>query len=672
VDPNIAQSNPLRPLVSQWKEKIKLAMDFKKKEFQDDANTAMSFFNGPYDFMYGLKYRSARSAFVYTGDDDMPRPSFSMTVNKVAEMVQLFGPVLYHRNPQRQVNPRKPPMVPIELFGDPNDPGVQQQFMQLAQQVSQLRSIDVARAKLLEFYLNYTPDALDLKSHSRMAIDEAIIKGMGVLWTELYSPPGSTLTLAGSFWDSIDNLLIDPDGETRDHGMWCAKRCTAPAWKIEEEYGLPPGSVQGNLESYTMQALIKGDEDGDYRRKQGLTNDLVVYWKIFSKMGLGARLSGVSPSLRQEFDQYGRFCFLVVSDEMPYPLNLPPEVFNSGNVQEIQQRLQWPTPFWADDAWPFKEIVFHEIPRKVWPMSHLKPGMGELQFINWAYSFVAGKIKTACRDIIVVSKAVSEEMKTAILSGTDYELVELEKAHGTVSEVVQFLQHPQFQGDIWKVIEAVEANFEKRVGLTELMYGSSTAQLRSATEANVKQSQMSVRPDDMANKVEDFMSQLARQEALTARWHLEGKDMVAVMGPVAAAFWDKLMVPSDPTEILHGLEYRIESGSVRKPNKERDAANMGQAMQTLFMPIMNYSMQTMDFAALNQLIGDWAKSIDLDATKYLFKAPPPPPPQPPGAAPPGAPPQQGAQQPPQQQRNGQAPPAPPPQRQMAPPQGAMR
>ena len=56
--------HPLQPVVKQWNEKIRLAMDYKKKEFQDDANTCMSFFNGPYDFMYGLKYRSARSAFV--------------------------------------------------------------------------------------------------------------------------------------------------------------------------------------------------------------------------------------------------------------------------------------------------------------------------------------------------------------------------------------------------------------------------------------------------------------------------------------------------------------------------------------------------------------------------------------------------------------------------------
>src|ERR1700676_594976 len=211
-------------------------MDFKKEEFQNDANTCMRFFNGPYEFMFGLK-RGGTGSFVYTGGEDLPRPAFAMTVNKVAEMVQLFGPVLYHRNPERQVNPQKPPMLPIEFFGDPNDPNIQQQYMALAQQVQQLRQVDLARSKLLEFYLNYTPTPLDLKTESRDAVDEAIIKGMGVLWPEVYNPPGSQMKMVGSFYDTVDNLAIDPDAESIEHAKWVARRCMHPVWEVEKEYG---------------------------------------------------------------------------------------------------------------------------------------------------------------------------------------------------------------------------------------------------------------------------------------------------------------------------------------------------------------------------------------------------------------------------------------------------
>ena len=55
------------------------------------------------------------------------------------------------------------------------------------------------------------------------------------------------------------------------------------------------------------------------------------------------------------------------------------------------------------------------------------------------------------------------------------------------------------------------------------------------------------------------------------------------------------MQASDPREIIHQLEYRIEAGSIRKPNKDRDVANMQQAVQQLFAPFWNYGMQTMNF-----------------------------------------------------------------------------
>lgn len=635
--------SPLRPLVTHWLKKIRLAWDFKKEEFQDDADVGMAFFDGPYEFMYGLKHRHRTDGggFTFTGDlEDLPRPSFCMTVNKVAEMVQLFGPVLYHRNPVRQVNPRVAPMVPPDLFGPQlQDPLFVQQYLMMDQQVAQMRSADAARAKILEAYLNYTPTALDLKTESRWAIDEAIIKGMGVLWTELYQPPYSPNKMVGSFFDTADNLVIDSDAESIRDAKWVARRCVHPVWQFERDYGLPPGTIKGHLESHDAQARVAVHPSEDYKRKQGLTNDLVVYWKVWSKMGLGGRLAGITPSLREPLEQFGDWCYLVVCDRLEYPANLPPEV-QAGPIEQAQQACQWPTPFWADDTWPFTGVLFHSRPRKLWPMSHLKPGLGELKFINWVYSFIAGKIKVACRDFLAMKKSLSEEIKSAILHGTDYELVEIDETHGTIKDVVEFLQHPPFQGDIWRVLQAVEENFEKRVGLTELMYGQSRVQLRSASEAQVKSDQLRIRPDDMANKVEDAMTDLARKEALACRWHLTGQDVAPVLGPAGGQFWDMLVTAADPSAILHQLEYRIEAGSTRKPNKDRDAANMQQAMQSLFQPLFQLAMQSGQVGPVNALLTDWARSIDLDAGKYTIQ--PPPPPAPPEAGGGGPPPEQGA------------------------------
>lgn len=646
----------LRPVCSCWMEKIHKAFEWKKKDFGDDAEEAMQFFNGPYDFMYGILGKGRD----FTGDDELPPPSFRMTCNKVAELVQLFGPALYHRNPVRKVNPRKCPDLPPELldavFGISVDPFAQQMMMQLQQTQNREKAIDIARATLLQAYLNYTPEALDLKTESRWAIDEAIIKGMGCLWTELYRPAGSDMTMVGTFYDSVDNLLMDPDADSMHEVQWIARRCVKPYWECEKEFGLPDGSLKdkATLEGLNQQASVYSlGTVGDYRRKQGHTNDLIVFWKVYSKMGFGGRLTGIAENLKKPFEVYGNNCFLAICEAVPYPLNIPPPLdalaldedplVRMGAEKEISQRLRWPTPWWADDAWPMTDISFHPIPKKIWPMSHVKPGLGELKFLNWAYSFMAGKIRIASRDFIAVLKSASEDLKEKIKHGPDYTVIEVEQLHGDIDKVVKFLQHPGFNPEIYHVLKEVSDSFERRTGLTELMYGMSGKQMRSAQEATMKGDQASIRPEDMASRVEDAMSEIARKEALACRWHLTSKDVQPVLGTVGARWWDLFVVPSDPAEILHQLEYRIEAGSAKKPNKALEKENMQSAMQTLFPSLWGYAQATGNVGPLNNLIKAWAHSIDLDPTGFMIPQPPPmaPPtgPAPPGQGPPGAPPQ---------------------------------
>jgi hypothetical protein len=638
----------LRPIVGGWNAKLKLAWDYKKNEFQQDADEAQSFYNGPYDFLYGWRGAAARGSFTYSGnEDDLPAPAFRMTVNKVAELIQIFGPVLYHRNPTRKVNARKPPMFPITLLGDPNDPNVQVQYQQIQQQVAQQGTQDAARSVLLEAYLNYTPGALDLKTESRRAIDEALIKGMGLLWTEIYQPAGSQMKMAGSFYDTVDNLLIDPDFETIRDAKWVSRKHTQPYWEVEARFGLKPDTLRSkaSFQSYGAQALTAANPEGEYRTKQGLTNDLVVWHEIYSKMGIGGFMEGVDDNMKEPMQQYGQYCYLCICEDLPYPLNIGEDLANvmvpsedqleqmtlATALPEIQQRLQWPIPFWADDDWPFEAIIFHEIPRKVWPMSHIKPAMGELKFLNWAYSFLAGKIKTACRDFLVIMKSASEDMKDKIKTGQDYTLIELEALYGSIEKTVQFLQHPTFNPEIYKIIQGIEKNFEKRTGLTELAYGMSGQQLRSAQEADVKRDQMNVRPDDMSDKVENAMTNVARKEALAARWFIKGPDVAPVFGQIGATWWDALVVNSNPAEIIHQLEYRIEAGTTRKPNVALEQSNMQQAMQTLFPFLSGHGAATGDFGPVNALISQWAKSMNFDASPFLIQPPPPPPPPPVGA-----------------------------------------
>jgi hypothetical protein len=400
-------------------------------------------------------------------------------------------------------------------------------------------------------------------------------------------------------------------------------------------YGWAPGTLKGNLESLGNQYGSMTNLLEIQRRAKGYSNDLLAYWKIYSRMGMGARLAGVDSAVAQQLEVFGDHAFLVVAPGHCCPLNLPLHIPMEDD--EIQQRAQWPIPFWADRAspWPWTMLAFHHIPRKIWPMSHLKPAMGELMFLNWAYSYLATKIAVTSRDILAIAQAAANEFKEALISGKNFAVAEftLQGGFKSVSDLIQFIQHPPMNKDIWDVIQAVETNFERRTGLSELMYGQSSRQMRSAQEAELKGDQLRIRPDDMATRVEEGMTALARKEALAARWFLTGQDVAPVMGQVGAQLWDQLIATSDVGAVME-YEYRIEANSVRRPNRDRDASNMDKAVQNLFQPLYAYATATMDVKPVNALIVDWARSIDLEPDRYLLQPMPPPMPAAPPAGPP--------------------------------------
>ena len=251
----------LRPIVTGWLGKIEQARKH-KKPFDDIAEQCTAFFSAATGFMWEPKYRQK---FLNTNTS----PRFRMTMAKAFELVALFGPILYWRNPKRTVKSRKQIPINPDIFGPDNmrelqqlhqelmgqyqqaEQAVQQMQQQMGQMQQQLQSAaqqlqviepqmkevleaqqmfdksrielrarkfqDDARASLMEGWLNYTPDEQPgggLAQHAELAITEALVKGRGTLWVEPYTQPGSKMTLPGCFWDSVDNLLIDPDAES--------------------------------------------------------------------------------------------------------------------------------------------------------------------------------------------------------------------------------------------------------------------------------------------------------------------------------------------------------------------------------------------------------------------------------------------------------------------------
>ena len=609
----------LRSVCYQWTQKIRLAANHKREVFGNAAEECAEFYNGPRNWdelmcggMQGGEYADGRGH-----DGCYPSPDFHVSVNKTFEFVTIFGPALYYENPVRTVKPRMPAVIPWDFFPSP-------ELWESLMQQEQLRvRVDGLRSTLLETYLNWTPFEFRLDRESRSAIDEALIKGRGCLWTELYQPPGADYRVVRSKWESVDDLLVDPDATSLQSATWIARRRCLPSWQVERDYGLRRGSIRGNLESQATQSFSLNSTETNYDRKKGLSNDLLVFYQVWSKMGLGGRLWNQNPAIRAATEPFGDYCYLVVAETIPFPLNCPPDIYNEpefvADTKEVFSRFAWPIPTWYEDRWPVAPLDFHQQHNCAWPMPHLKAGLGELKFLNWVSSFLMGHIRTTCRDFIAIKKEAGEDIRTTILEGKDLTLLELEAEHGTISELVSFLSHPPINGDVWKMIEAVEGNFDKRVGLTELMYGDSGAtQVRSAAEINIRNQNMNIRPADMGKQVEAWMSEVSANEAIASRYHLRGNDVRNLLGAPGVYCWDLYVATLDLAEACRQLEYRIESGSTQRPNKEFESQTMTQLAQ-LIMPVLQaYASSSGDLGPLNNLIADLAKSRSLDPNRFIL------------------------------------------------------
>lgn len=662
---SLPASSPLRQIVGTWVKKLKAAEKY-KKPFSDDAKEASLFYDGDNNWMWKDAYARGERGY----NSSIAPPSFVMQVNAVFELVEIFASVIYHRNPVRTVTVMEPPEIPMENMGlaqplGPNgSPSPEQmQIIETVKAEMEQKETRKLAARLMESYLNWSPVELDLKRQARKVVNEAMIKGGGVFWTEMVSVDTSgdmnvpPMRMVGSFYDSIDNLLIDPDFDNEDDMLWCARKCVRPLDEVAATYGIPPEDLKKHLDSQTPS--LRREPQG--KKKKDTTNNLVTFYKIWSKTGMGDRFKDSPKENTGVFDACGKYCYLVVCEGVDYPLNLPPSLMQEevdpqmGIPTSMLTRVAWPIPFFVDpNGWPFTMLAFHRKPGYAWPVSHIRPAIGELRLLNWCFSFLATRIATSCETVVAVQKAADETIKQQLLSPSEggFKVLELSELLGRrIEDVVSVFQMPQVTKDLWDIISAVMEQFAKRTGLSELAYGYTRSSFRSAAEAQIKNENISIRPDNMSNELEDCMSTLARREAIAARWLLEPQDVAPVLGNTGAAGWAQFIMRRDLVSLTRELLYRVEAGSARKPNKASRVEQMQMAVQTLGPILSNLAGAGM-VEPFNALMKDWASSLDIDAAPYLL--PPPPPPSPP-PAPPGLP------SPPEQAAEGAGGPPVPPQ-----------
>jgi len=636
-------------IVQTWDRRLKDAAVHKTSRFGKDAARCWRYYGeSTHAFMYG---EDAEELGI---DAKMAKPLFRATLAKSAEYVAILAPYIFHKVPARTVQPRRP-TIPPELRG----------FFQQGtpMPLDEQERRDRLRAMLMEWWLNFTPSEFDLRGESQHSLVEGMVKGRGLLWHEVFD--GGHGPMVGSFYISVDDLLIDPNAVRLKDATWIARKRRRPVWQVAREFQYPEQKLRSQASNWEYREDPEhesGDTaDRDETKRPDPIRETVEYYEIYSACGLGHRFHGPESSeaeAYQAMEAMGDHVYLVICPGLDEPLNLHSGVMGSASLQtEITQRLAWPIPWHHDNAcpWLFSELDFRHRNNCVWPMSPLAPALPLQMFLNLAFSFLMGRLHTTCRDIICVAADAPAAIKEAIQGGGDREVVYFKDTPSGVgvdiSKMVHVLQFPGVNKDIYAVIAAAEEAFEKATGMVDLMYGSQgPRQMRSSAEAQIRQENMTSRPDAMAEQFEDFMSRAARKEAFATRLYIPppktlfGEEMMGqpspqnpfggMPGPLTQA-WAGLVNTPDPKRAALELSFTVEANSGRKPNRQRQIENITQAMPIVMQPFLQYYQMTGDPRPFNGMIRKWGEAADMDTAEMMLPPLPPPPGQPPGAPQPG-------------------------------------
>jgi hypothetical protein len=618
----------------------------------------MNFFDGPINWMWkDIRDTHSKVRQEATGSDhkgflapDANLPRFEMSVNRLFEAVSLFGPALYAQNPTIAVTPKQNPEVSLEAYyaADPQaqqllammpaaqagavkDQAILQtlqlmhdEYGQVVQQEQQRDTVVGTHALILEHIANYIQHEGSKQAEARMSITEAIITGLGLLECHIESPPGGGPKIPCSYHRSYKDLVVDPDAVYWRDVKWIAIRTCEAINVCEAKFRLQPGSLKGHYATKTAvvdQKARKKTHGG--KQLQGMSHDIIEYWTIYSKNGAGQHLKlrendAAVPGL----EVLGDYVKLVIADNVPYPLNLSPEVLASGDVELIVEQASWEVPYWDDymndGGWPIVRLGFYHKPNCIWPVGLAKSCIGELRFVNWCMSFIADKV-SAGQIYVGVLKEAAEDIRQQLLSGRGpFTVIELERISGMkLQELISFLQAPSFGIDIWKMVAEVNQQIDKRLGLTELLYGMSSKQMRSAAEAQYRHENVNIRPDDMAKQVEDWLTRSSVREIQALRYTCDYEDVLPIVGPTAAQVYAEQILTQDVTTIVRDFHFEVVAGSSRKPNKETKIAQLTDMGQYI-LPVIQQAMLVGVTRPFNAYMKAMGRAMDFEVDEFLL------------------------------------------------------
>lgn len=551
---------------------------------------------------------------------------FKATVAKTAEYIETVGPALYQQNPDRRVA-TKP----------------------WAGQEAQ------ARNSIIQDLLNYTPRETNLSGHSRRSINDAIVFGAGVAWTG-YNPRKK---LIQTVYDSVENLVLDPDAKYFEEVNWGGRKRVKPKWWLTDRYKDIPGAAD-------VIAALRTDEESASGSAKSVT-----FYELYFRIGLHHLTSDGRPVDTQEIE----------GKPTPITSDAPKKYIVSEDGKIIAE-MEWEAPLFLDDRWPFEVLTFRDRPKSLWGVSPLETGLGFQKALNWIYTLYISKARFTTRTLLGIAKyngeGLDQEAVQRALRGSQIEVIEFE-INGEQIKLGDLLQQFNFSTGVEefeRFVAIIERAFERATGLTELVaIGESDRQFRSAAEASLKDRNSRTRFEDMRTRVETWATNIARKEALMSRFLLTAEDIGEKFGQEAGQMWGALVPPmnlqiqalkttaqqmgmTDPgqidqyiaTNVQEGVEFQtwlletdleIESGSTRKLDisQQQDAANtwLSQVAPQMFSAglLVPALIGMKGWAKLHSMPAEIQAAMDMAIQQAQM--PPPLPVQPAGPGPVNAP-----------------------------------
>lgn len=453
-----------------------------------------------------------------------------------SEAIKVMGPYLYQTNPHRTATYRE--------WADP-------QMIRLTEIMGQ--------------YLNYTPAETDLYRHSRRATDEGISFGEGVMWTGM----NQEKRLACSTYGSIRELLKDPDASTDEEIRWIARRRTRPRDDLLADHPEAAETIKNLPKS--PKRYDGADGEGAAWNNQNLSQELVSYWEFYTRVGI------------QHFEGGGEYVkALALTGEEP---NDKPARWLVSDQGKVIAQDDWEVPYYLINEWPCTWLQFHDDPDSVWGISPLAAGLGYQRAVNWIITLLMGKYRFTSRTMMATMKKNNQGLNDAdldkVMVGNDIESLQI-KVDGEDKGIGDFIQQFDWNSDYldhgMKFLNLMEMKYQKATGLYEILYaGETSTQIRSATDAQMKDRNSRNRLEDMRDRVAKWQTKIARKEALAARMINTKEEIAKILGPVAGQDWGILVKP-DQNSLGYWVQYFAQQGMPVQSAIEMAQAQMAQAV----------------------------------------------------------------------------------------------